>query len=202
NLPVVVVAIVAVAILVPESRSSVRKRIDSVGVGLSAIGLALLTYGVINAGAAGWSDGVALAEMAGGRVALAAFLVWESHASSPLVDLRLFRSREFTWGAGLSTIVSFVMFGLLFAVHLYVQVVRGADAQGSGLRLIPLIGGMLIGGAFADRVAARVGAGAAARPPAPPFFRAPAVRAHATTLQTGVPAGPRRRVLRPRGRAA
>src|SRR5262245_20171312 len=159
NLPVVVVAIVAVAILVPESRSSSRKRIDSVGVVLSAIGLALLTYGVINAGAAGWSDGVALAEMAGGIVALAAFLVWESHVSSPLVDLRLFRSREFTWGAGLSTIVSFVMFGLLFAVPLYVQVVRGADAQGSGLRLIPLIGGMLIGGALADRLAARVGAG-------------------------------------------
>src|SRR5262249_17236495 len=92
NLPVVAVAIVAVVVLVPESRSSVRKRIDSVGVVLSAIGLALLTYGVINAGADGWGDGVALAEMAGGAAALAAFVIWERHAPSPLVDLRLFRS--------------------------------------------------------------------------------------------------------------
>ena len=50
------------------------------------------------------------------------------------------------------------MFGLLFAVPLYVQVVRGADAQGSGLRVLPLIGGMLVGGILADRIAAGVGA--------------------------------------------
>jgi hypothetical protein len=49
------------------------------------------------------------------------------------------------------------MFGLLFAVPLYFQVVRGADAQGSGVRLLPLIGGLLGGGAVADRLAARAG---------------------------------------------
>jgi Na+/melibiose symporter-like transporter len=49
------------------------------------------------------------------------------------------------------------MFGLLFAVPLYFQVVRGADAQGSGVRLLPLIVGLLVGGAFADRLAARAG---------------------------------------------
>jgi MFS transporter, DHA2 family, multidrug resistance protein len=50
------------------------------------------------------------------------------------------------------------MFGLLFAAPLYFQVVLGADAQGSGIRLLPLIAGMLIGGAFADRLVARAGA--------------------------------------------
>ena len=49
------------------------------------------------------------------------------------------------------------MFGLLFAVPLYFQVVRGADAQGSGVRLLPLIVGLLVGGVFADRLAARAG---------------------------------------------
>jgi hypothetical protein len=56
--------------------------------------------------------------------------------------------------AALSSIVSFAMFGLLFAAPLYFQVVRGANAQGSGIRLLPLIGGMLVGGAFADRITA------------------------------------------------
>jgi hypothetical protein len=54
------------------------------------------------------------------------------------------------------------MFGLLFAVPLYFQVVRGADAQGSGVRLLPLIGGLLVGGAVADRLAARAGVRATA----------------------------------------
>jgi hypothetical protein len=47
------------------------------------------------------------------------------------------------------------MFGLLFAVPLYFQVVRGENAQGSGIRLLPLIAGLLVGGAIADRLAAR-----------------------------------------------
>jgi predicted MFS family arabinose efflux permease len=157
NLPVVGLALVAVTVLLPESRSSIRQRIDVVGVALSAGALALLTYGVINAGDAGWSDSAALAEIVGGALALAAFVLWERRVAAPLVDLRLFRSNEFAWGATLSSIVSFAMFGLLFAVPLYFQVVRGADAQGSGVRLLPLIVGLLVGGAFADRLAARAG---------------------------------------------
>jgi len=162
NLPVVALALVAVAVLLPESRSSSRQRIDLVGVALSAGGLALLTYGVISAGDAGWSNMAALAEMFGGALALAVFVLWERRVAAPLVDLQLFRSRAFTWGTTLSSIVSFVMFGLLFAAPLYFQVVRGADAQGSGIRLLALIAGLLIGGTAADRLAARVGARAIA----------------------------------------
>jgi hypothetical protein len=159
NVPVVVLAVAAVIVLLPESRSSVRQRVDLIGVALSAGGLALLTYGIIGAGDVGWSDSAALAEMLGGALALAAFVLWERRVKAPLVDLRLFRSRAFTWGASVSSVVSFVMFGLLFAAPLYFQVVRGADAQGSGIRLLPLIAGMLLGGAFADRLVARAGAG-------------------------------------------
>jgi hypothetical protein len=97
--------------------------------------------------------------MVGGALALAAFVLWERRVAAPLVDLSLFRARAFAWGATLSSVVSFVMFGLLFAAPLYFQVVRGADAQGSGMRLLPLIAGMLIGGAFADRLVARAGGG-------------------------------------------
>ena len=158
NVPVVVLAVVAVIVLLPESRSSVRQRVDLVGVALSAGGLALFTYGIISAGDVGWLDSTALAESVGGGIALAAFVLWERRVAAPFVDLRLFRARAFTWGTTLSSVVSFVMFGLLFAVPLYFQVVRGVDAQGSGIRLLPLIAGMLIGGAFADRLVVRAGA--------------------------------------------
>jgi len=154
----VVLAVAAVVVLLPETSSRVRQRVDLLGVALSAGGLALLTYGVISAGDRGWNDGVALVEMLGGALALSAFVLWERRVATPLVDLGLFRSRAFTWGATLSSVVSFVMFGLLFAAPLYFQVVRGVDAQGSGIRLLPLIAGMLLGGAFADRLVARSGA--------------------------------------------
>jgi MFS transporter, DHA2 family, multidrug resistance protein len=158
NVPVVALALVAVTVLLPESRTGTRQRIDLVGVALSSGGLALLTYGVINAGDRDWSEGAALAEIVGGTLALAAFVLWERRVAAPLVDLRLFRARAFTWGATLSSLVSFALFGLLFAAPLYFQVVRGTDAQGSGIRLLPLIAGLLVGGAVADRLAARAGA--------------------------------------------
>jgi MFS transporter, DHA2 family, multidrug resistance protein len=157
NVPVVVIALIAVARMLPESRSTSRQRIDVGGVALSAGALALLTYGVINAGQDGWTDPAALAEMLGGALAVVAFVLWERRVAAPLVDLRLFRSRPFAWGGILSSIVSFAMFGLLFAAPLYFQAVRGTDAQGSGIRLLPLIGGLLVGGAVADQLAARAG---------------------------------------------
>jgi len=63
----------------------------------------------------------------------------------PLVDLSLFRSAGFTWGTVLVTFVSFAMFGILFAIPQYFQEVLGFDSFGSGLRLLPLIGGMVVG---------------------------------------------------------
>src|SRR5262245_8890545 len=162
NVPVVALAVVAVIVLLPESRSSVRRRVDLGGVARSAGRPALLTYGVISAGELGLTDGTAVVAMLVGALALAAFVLWERRTAMPLVDLRLFRVQAFTWGATLSSFVSFVMFGLLFSAPLYFQVVRGADAQGSGIRLLPLIGGMLIGGAVADRLVSRAGAAAVA----------------------------------------
>jgi MFS transporter, DHA2 family, multidrug resistance protein len=63
----------------------------------------------------------------------------------PLADLRLLRSAGFRWGAILATLVSFVMFGMFFALPQYFQDVHGASPLGSGLRLLPLVGGMLVG---------------------------------------------------------
>jgi len=63
----------------------------------------------------------------------------------PLIELDLFRSAGFRWGTILTTAVSFAMFGLLFAMPQYFQEVRGTDALGSGLRLLPMVGGMLVG---------------------------------------------------------
>ncbi|HET7518413.1 MAG TPA: MFS transporter, partial [Actinomycetes bacterium] len=141
NVPVIALALAAVTMLLPESRAAVPPRIDLLGVVLSSLGLVGLTYGVIEAGDNGWSDPGTVATIAAGVLLLACFVAWQLRLShrpdgQPLIDLSLFRSASFTWGATLATLVSFAMFGVLFTMPQYFQAVIGADALGTGLRLL------------------------------------------------------------------
>ncbi|HMK91969.1 MAG TPA: MFS transporter, partial [Thermoleophilia bacterium] len=149
-------------LLMPESRSEERPRLDLAGVFISSAGLTALTYGLIEAGQHGWSDAGAVFSMIAGAALLAGFVLWERRVTGagdrPLVDLTLFRSSGFTWGTVLATLVSFAMFGLLFTMPTFFQAVGGADAFGSGPRLLPLVGGLIAGAVTADRLAARAGA--------------------------------------------
>src|SRR6266581_2054315 len=77
NVPVVLVALAAVATLMPESRSEHRPRVDVAGMLISSIGLTGLTYGVIRAGQDGWSNAIAIATIVAGAAMLAAFVAWE-----------------------------------------------------------------------------------------------------------------------------
>ncbi len=169
NVPVVVLALIAVALLLPESRSEQRPSVDFLGVILSSAGLAGLTYGFIKAGQDGWTDAAALGTIAAGVAVLAVLVAWERWLTGrnrgddagnlrggkvrPLIELRLFRSAGFTWGTALATLVSFAMFGIFFAMPQYFQEVRGVNAMGSGLRLLPMIGGMVIGMIGSTRLA-------------------------------------------------
>jgi DHA2 family multidrug resistance protein-like MFS transporter len=155
NVPIVALALAAVIFLLPESRSEHRPGNDFIGVILSSAGLTGLTYGFIDAGQNGWGNTTALAAIAGGVVLLLIFTAWERRirGGHALIELGLFRSAGFTWGTLLTTMVSFAMFGLLFAAPLYFQEVRGVDAMGSGLRLLPLIGGMVVGMIGSTRLA-------------------------------------------------
>jgi EmrB/QacA subfamily drug resistance transporter len=158
NVPVVILALVAVAAWLPESRSAQRRRPDLLGVLASSAGLASLTYGLIQAGQNGWSDGGTLAPVLVGIVVLVGFVLWQRRVRDPLVDLALFRSPSFAWGIVFATLVSFLMYAVIFAAPQYFQAVLGVDAQGSGLRLLPLVGGLFVGATIAQRLAARIGA--------------------------------------------
>jgi DHA2 family multidrug resistance protein-like MFS transporter len=162
NVPVVLAALVAVVAFVPATRATQRPRIDVIGVLASSTGLTLLMYGLIEAGRLGWSDRAATIPAAAGLALLMGFVLWESRLTArpdghPLVDLGLFRSRSFAWGVILTAFGVFGLSGLLFTLPQFFQAILGADAQGSGLRLLPVIAGMIAGALPADRVAARVG---------------------------------------------
>ena len=163
NVPIVVVAIVVVVAMVPESRSSKHPGLDLVGVATSAGGLVVLTYGLIKAGQEGWGNTYALTMMVGGVALLVGFFVWErwlTHrpGGHPLIDLALFGSASFTWGVILAMFPILAMLGILFTMPQYFQGVLGTTAMGSGLRLLPLVGGLMVGAIPAARVVRIVGA--------------------------------------------
>ena len=203
NLPVVVIAIVAVVFLMPESRGERRRRVDLTGIVVSSAGLTSLTYGLIKAGGNGWTDPTAVATMAAGVIVLAAFFVWERMVSRargealPLVDLDLFSSAGFTWGTVLSTLVSFALFGLVFAMPQYFLDVRGFDSLAAGLRMLPMIGGLALGLVAGQRLqtprkADRLASGPAAKVPVSPKILVAigfAIMASALAVGTGTTVG-------------
>ena len=158
NAPLVAAAVIAVAGLLPESYGDRTRRFDLPGVVLSAAGLGTLTYGIIDAGDRGWGDARPPVLMATGAALLGAFVAWQRRSPAPLIDLALFRSRAFTGGSLLATVGSFALFGLLFALPQLFQAVGGADALGTGLRLLPVIGGLVVGARVAARLAPALGA--------------------------------------------
>jgi EmrB/QacA subfamily drug resistance transporter len=163
NVPVVVVALAAVVALVPESCASKRPGLDLVGVASSAAGLVILTYGLIKAGQDGWSNLSALVMIIGGVALLIGFFDWERRLShrpggQPLLDLTLFGSASFTWGVILAMLPILAMLGILFTMPQYFQGVLGTNAMGSGLRLLPLVAGLIVGAVPAARVVQLVGA--------------------------------------------
>jgi EmrB/QacA subfamily drug resistance transporter len=163
NVPVVAVALLALAVLLPESHSLRHPRLDLLGVVTSALGLVGLVYGLTRAGEQGWGDPGALTTMLAGVALLVGFVGWQRRlgrrpGGQPLVDLSLFGSASFTWAMLLFMLVMFALFGMMFTLPQYLQAVLGADALGTGLRLLPTIGGLMVGTQVAERLGRRVGA--------------------------------------------
>ncbi len=163
NVPVALLGLLAVVVLVPESASPVRPGLDVVGVVSSSGGLVGVTFGLIQAGQHGWGSLGAIVPLTLGLGVIVAFFAWERALgrrprAQPLIDLSLFRSAAFTWGVILFAILTLALIGLLFTMPQYFQGVLGTSPEGSGVRLLPAVGGMLAGLLPAVRVVKMIGA--------------------------------------------
>jgi DHA2 family multidrug resistance protein-like MFS transporter len=149
NVPVVIIAIATIGAILPESKSSKKHSIDIMGILLSSLALTGITYGAIEAESHGWSDHGVLASIIIGIILLPAFFYWERSVvrrkQDPLIDIKLFESRAFTWGTILMTTVNFSLFGLLFGLPQYLEAVRGYKPLTAGYYLLPMIVGLMIG---------------------------------------------------------
>src|ERR1700693_2572948 len=158
NAPVVVIAVVGAWLFIPESKDPNPKRLDWIGALLEMAGVTGIVYGIIEEPVRGWSDPQVAGPLLAGAVLVAAFVIWQLRTAAPLIDLNLFRNRRFALSTVAFTIVGFAMTGVLFVLSPYLQVVQGNDAQGTGIRLLPLIGAMMAGAISSDWLAKRLGA--------------------------------------------
>lgn len=173
---ILVVAILLLgSLLIKESRDKSEKpTIDWIGVLLSAMGLSAIVFAVIESGNYGWWKAKEIFSLAGhtmsfgslsivpimvliGTALLTAFYFWEQHVvnshKTPLVSMKLFKNKQFTAGATLSAIMSVGQVGLIFGLPVFLQGVRGLDAQHTGYTLLPMSLGLFLmaplGGYFA-----------------------------------------------------
>lgn len=145
NLPVGAVALVAIATQVPGKLSRMHHDIDYLGAAVLTLGITSLVLLTSLGGTTyAWASVPIFLMGAAGVALLAVFVVIERRAREPMLPLHLFANRTFSVTSVVGFIVGFAMFGCITFLPLFFQVVKGASPTGSGLRLLPLMGGLVV----------------------------------------------------------
>ena len=160
NLPVVLIALVGIALAAPNPKLARRRRPDPAGLVLSTAGLALLAYGLIEAGQdTEWARWQVCGPVLGGLALLATFTVLEWRSPEPSFDPRLFRNGRFSAGNLALGALFFGITGQMFYGNFYLQGARGMSALATGVAFLPGAIGVAIGSPLGARLAKRHGVG-------------------------------------------
>ncbi len=157
NVPVIAVALVAIARVVPTSRDTTIKRFDPVGTLASIAGVTVLVWAVIEGPDHGWVSTTSLAAFALAAVLLGGFVAWERRIDHPMLDVSVFSNMRFTAGSLAVTFAFFSLFGFIFVVTQYFQFVRGYTALEAGVRTVPFALFMASTAPIAAKLAERIG---------------------------------------------
>ena len=157
NVPIGILAAVAAARLLPESRNAGARNFDIAGAVSVTAGLSLLVYTLVDANDAGWTSGQTLLLGAIALALLAAFVVVERRSKAPLVPFAIFRRRTITGTNIVGLLVAMALFSMFFFVSLYMQTVLGYDALKAGLAYLPLAGGIIVSAGIASVLVTRFG---------------------------------------------
>jgi len=142
--PIVAVATVAIAIVVPSSRDPEGHPLDPLGSLFSVIGFSSLVFAIIEGPSRGWSDALVIGGFAASVLGLVSFVRWELRAEHPMLDPRYFRIPRFRVGTIVITTAFFAMFGMFFVSAQYFQFVKGYSPLKTGLATLPFATTMII----------------------------------------------------------
>ena len=136
NVPVGLLSLPLIRFALKETYGD-RVRLDLTGLVLGMAGVFGVVFGIVRGNEAGWTSPQVLAGLIGGSLLLAAFVLWERRATAPLLPLALFRDRSFSAANGVGMIFSLGMFGSVFILIQFLQVVQGRSPLEAGVLTMP-----------------------------------------------------------------
>jgi EmrB/QacA subfamily drug resistance transporter len=158
NIPLGILALAALAVSLPGAKERVSHSIDYAGavlLGVGLTGIVLLT--TLGGTTYAWGSPEIVALGAVGIAGLALFVWAESRAAEPILPLHLFRNSVFRITSAIGFVIGFALFGALTYLPLFQQVVRGDSPTESGLQLVPVMAGVLIGSIGSGQVITATG---------------------------------------------
>ncbi|MGH3503438.1 MAG: MFS transporter [Nocardioidaceae bacterium] len=145
NLPIGAVALVVLASVLPSAGERTHRSIDYLGTALIALAAtALVLFTSLGGTSYSWGSWQIIGLAVAGVVLLVLFVGAERRAAEPVIPLRLFRMGAFSFASAIGFVVGFAMFGALTFLPLFLQVVQGVDPTASGLRMLPMMLGLLL----------------------------------------------------------
>jgi EmrB/QacA subfamily drug resistance transporter len=158
NLPLGALALVVLAFTLPARAERIQHAIDYAGATLLAIALsAVVLLADLGGTMYPWDSPVSVALVLSAVVATALFLAAERRAHEPVLPLRLFANRAFTVTSTVGFIVGFALFGSVTYMPVFLQVAKGATPTGSGMQMLPMMGGMLLTSISSGQIISRTG---------------------------------------------
>ncbi len=143
--------------LVPSTRSVLHTKLDVPGAVTGTVGMLALVYSIIEGIPRGWDDPLILATISVALISLSAFILIERRTEQPLMPLGFFRQRDFVGAMVGMFFIMFALMGVLFYLPQFFQLVQGASAAESGLRVMPLAVVMIVGAPIAGFILPKVG---------------------------------------------
>ena len=158
NVPIVIVGLIGVWRIVPETRNPNPQRLDSPGLVLSIVGLTLIVYGIIDASQTlSWVAPSVLGPLFAGIVIIALFIWYEARSDHASFDVTLFKNRGYAVSLVAVTLAFFSLSGITFTLPFYLQVLRDYSTLVAGLCFVPFAVGQLIAAPRSAKTVMRFG---------------------------------------------
>jgi EmrB/QacA subfamily drug resistance transporter len=157
NVPICLLALAAGSIVLPKSRDPEEAPFDPGGAVLSIVGIGLVVFGLIEAPETGWTATATIGAIGVGLIFLGIFAAWERRVSNPMLDVRYFRSRSFSAGTGVIVLTFVAIYGMMFLLTQYFQLVRGYSPIEAALALMPTAVMVLVFSPLSPKLCARIG---------------------------------------------
>jgi EmrB/QacA subfamily drug resistance transporter len=158
NLPVGALAVLIVVTRLHLHTPAIRHKIDVLGAAvLSAAVTSLILLTTWGGSEYAWGSATIIGLGIAGVVLLGVFVWWENRAPEPILPLSLFRSSVFSVANAMAFTIGMAMFGAIIFIPLFLQLVYGASPTSSGLRILPLMAGLLVAAIASGRAISRVG---------------------------------------------